>query len=432
VVQLQALKNTWEELDLNCTDDHGTSLLHHAAMCSQVATSIFLLKIMNDTITATDVMGRTAMHYSANSGSIEMVTLLLAHLDVNAADLKGDTPIHLAAAGGFLDVVRHLHQYGGNIRVRSALGQTPLHLACMHGRKGLVEWLLEDGGYEGGEKEERRGEADRARLRLRDVNGHNALGETPLHLAARSGHVQVLEVLLKNGADLLATRAVPSKPFGPALAAGDASVYVYVEERSVDLAPPRSDAHALLVQMALVPLGPMSPSAHLLGSVADGTCTALACWSGIEQCLDLDSDSGEGSVERCACVCVCACALVIPVSSSCQCALLSHTNCRYIFCLWCISCRYELQVARQTLLGVSRWVSVSDAIDGSARRHQIDGLTTSGLGMGMASSYIFRLRRYMQSGSWWTYTRDRYTSQSHGGHTLVIDTPVRVMVDIHS
>jgi ankyrin repeat protein len=74
-------------------------------------------------------------------------------------------------------------------------GNTPLHVAAQNGSLDLVEKLIAKGAdVNARTNESKRG---RARLGPRGPGGRS----TPLLLAARSGHVDVMEALIKAGAD---------------------------------------------------------------------------------------------------------------------------------------------------------------------------------------------------------------------------------------
>ncbi len=64
---------------------------------------------------------------------------------MNAAGPKGRTALHYAAAAGFLEVMTILLEHGADYRIRDQQGETPLALARRSDRFAAVN-LLEDQG----------------------------------------------------------------------------------------------------------------------------------------------------------------------------------------------------------------------------------------------------------------------------------------------
>jgi ankyrin repeat protein len=79
-------------------------------------------------------------------------------------------------------VVALLLQRGVNVNVRNSRGQTPLHIAAQNGQLDVVRLLL-------------------ASQQI-DVNARDQQGSTPLHLASEKGHVEVVQLLVAHGARL--------------------------------------------------------------------------------------------------------------------------------------------------------------------------------------------------------------------------------------
>lgn len=126
------------------------------------------------------------------SCSVSIMEMLLAKLDeskkgaglydvVNMPGENRNTPLHLAALGAGVDVVRLLCARGANMCATNAVGDTPLHLAA-YGCPDVVKFLLEQGA---------------------DCNAC-ALPRccAPLHRAASGGSVECARLLLRAGADL--------------------------------------------------------------------------------------------------------------------------------------------------------------------------------------------------------------------------------------
>ncbi|XP_059094121.1 ankyrin-1-like [Tigriopus californicus] len=143
--------------------------------------------------------GMTALHIAAFFGESETTRELLTHIPAQAksnfpvlvnlslareiateCDL---TPLHLASFTGAENVVRILLNYAGvNVECQSSpSGYIPLHLACISGHVGVVGLLL-----------------SRTTALLKSVD---TSGRTCLHVAARSGHYEMVQVLIGQGAD---------------------------------------------------------------------------------------------------------------------------------------------------------------------------------------------------------------------------------------
>ncbi|XP_035775007.1 serine/threonine-protein phosphatase 6 regulatory ankyrin repeat subunit B-like isoform X2 [Anopheles albimanus] len=153
-------------------------------------------------MTATDIqkamnrqssVGWTPLLIACNRGHMDLVNNLLAnHARVDVFDNEGRSALHLAAEHGFLQVCDALITNKAFINSKSRVGRTALHLAAMNGYSELVKFLIRD---------------------------HNAVvdiltlrKQTPLHLAAASGQMNVCKLLLELGANIDATDDVGQKP----------------------------------------------------------------------------------------------------------------------------------------------------------------------------------------------------------------------------
>jgi ankyrin repeat protein len=138
-------------------------------------------------VDATDILNRSALHYIAEEGCIEILESLCnfsANMNVNGVDFHGLTPLHLAVRNGHDAVVERLLQLPTiDANVRSGVdfhGLTPLELAVRSGDLAMVKRVLQLPCID-------------ANVR----NGPDFHGLTPLHLAVRNGHHAVVERLLQ-------------------------------------------------------------------------------------------------------------------------------------------------------------------------------------------------------------------------------------------
>ncbi|CAK0877749.1 unnamed protein product [Prorocentrum cordatum] len=131
------------------------------------------------------------------------------------SEAAGLTPLHCSAAAGMLDISRALVEARADIDARHALGETALRLSIAEGHTEVADFLLSaradvDAGPDLGTgmtllmEAAREGDGAFARRLLElgarvDRRGRQDL--TPLHLAARSGHVELSRLLLDHGAD---------------------------------------------------------------------------------------------------------------------------------------------------------------------------------------------------------------------------------------
>ena len=108
-------------------------------------------------------------------------SLLQERVDVNAPQADGMTALHWAARHDDLETARLLTEAGADANAPNRYGVTPLTLACTNGNHALVELLLVAGA---------------------DPNTTLPGGETALMTAARTGRLGPVKALLARGADV--------------------------------------------------------------------------------------------------------------------------------------------------------------------------------------------------------------------------------------
>ena len=147
-----------------------------------------------------DVLSASTLWTSACNGHAHVVQYLLSLgcLSLEEENRYGMTPLGAAYKGEHLDVVRVLLEAGaedvgeeevqdaGDVVERASIWgmetrEGMLFAACQEGNEGAVRALMETGGV--------------------DVNVIGDGGATPLYVACRAGHTEVVRVLVEGGAD---------------------------------------------------------------------------------------------------------------------------------------------------------------------------------------------------------------------------------------
>ncbi|XP_049320598.1 caskin-2 isoform X1 [Astyanax mexicanus] len=177
------LLGSTKRLNVNYQDSDGFSALHHAALTGTVDLLSLLLEAQA-TVDIKDSNGMRPLHYAAWQGKAESVLMLLrAGASVNGVSQDGQIPLHLAAQYGHYEVSEMLLQHQSNPCMVNKAKKTPLDLACEFGRLKVAQLLLSSNMV----------------VALLEGNGRD---NTPLHLAARNGHKDIIRLLLKSGIDI--------------------------------------------------------------------------------------------------------------------------------------------------------------------------------------------------------------------------------------
>ena len=129
-------------------------------------------------IDAQDPQGHNALHMAAFNGHTEVVTFLLGKgLKIDTPDGEGKTALIHASSGPFAETASYLIEQGADVNVKDGTeGFTPLMMAAAEGQAEVVQVLLRAG-------------ADRDAM---DVDG-----ETAAIFAANNGHSRVVKLLEK-------------------------------------------------------------------------------------------------------------------------------------------------------------------------------------------------------------------------------------------
>jgi ankyrin repeat protein len=117
------------------------------------------------------------------SGNLDEIRVMIEKgQDINVPTPGGQTVLQLAVMQGDVAMVGLLLGNGADFDIKDPkTGMTPLLSAARDGRQEIVEMLIRFGA---------------------DINAKNHEGDTPMHLSAARGHRAVIEMLLKYRPDL--------------------------------------------------------------------------------------------------------------------------------------------------------------------------------------------------------------------------------------
>jgi len=190
--------------------------------------------------------GWTPLHDAARQGNIDVIMILLkAEVDINTTitdgPFKGHTSLHFATGLGYINIVKALIKAGAKVNITSGDGWTPLYWALVNGHVTVVNILLKAGAKIspknntiqtfininlGNQKQVLFEALDKHPLTSKDralftkhiednpilVFSKNECGNTPLHIAARHGHSDIIKALEKANANMMAKNGKGNTP----------------------------------------------------------------------------------------------------------------------------------------------------------------------------------------------------------------------------
>ena len=141
-----------------------------------------------------------------------LIKILNKKVKVNICDIAGYTPLMYACSKNdeYINIVKILIERGAEINEKSKNDETALTIACENNNVHIVEFLLKNGALDLRSKKEtsliiaiKKGYTDVIKLLVKyrkDMINKSYMGETPLMIACEWADVDIVELLLRNGA----------------------------------------------------------------------------------------------------------------------------------------------------------------------------------------------------------------------------------------
>ena len=171
------------KFDVNMTANHGWTALHYSAEKGSYELVTYLADMGIDIhLKAND--GQNCLHIAALNGHFKLCKYFLEihNFDVNMKDNLGWTALHYSVQSGSYELVIYIADMTTDIHLKTSDGTNCLHIAALEGYLKLCRYFLEIHDF--------------------DVNMADNEGWTSLHKSAKNGNFDVFSYILGKGSEI--------------------------------------------------------------------------------------------------------------------------------------------------------------------------------------------------------------------------------------
>jgi ankyrin repeat protein len=192
------------------------------------------------------------LHVAAQYGNVEIMDCLIkAGANVNEVDYNGDTPLFCAVANIETEAVIHLIENVADVNLCEcgSKGRSPLHAAAEYGNLEILDCLIKAGANVNLLDSDSATPLFRAVTRdkteaaihlIRNGSDVNVCegrfkGRSPLHAAAEYGQLEIMDCLIKAGADVIVHDSDGATPLFRAVAKGKTEAVILLIRNGADV-----------------------------------------------------------------------------------------------------------------------------------------------------------------------------------------------------
>ena len=219
-VTLICMKGSAEEKEVGILDHRSRPLRYMAPKHMNKEESMKIVRFLvcekGCNMSIANIGGNIPIHIACDKNDLELVKLLATWTDlpVNHHNKDGDTPLHMACRNASDEIVSTLAEMNKcNQNIQNKAGQLALHIACERKLLNMVKIVSN----------------------CEDPNTGDSDGNTPLHVAARTGNGDIVDYLIrKKGCDPTLTNKQGELPLHLATTSGDERVMRLVGKCNVN------------------------------------------------------------------------------------------------------------------------------------------------------------------------------------------------------
>ncbi|CAH0549306.1 unnamed protein product [Brassicogethes aeneus] len=172
-----------KDADIDAQDINEFSPLMFAVNKNHTETAKFLINHGADVNLRSSKYNATALHDAAATGNVEIAKVLLSKkADIDAQDINGNSPLMFAVNKNHTETAEFLINQGANVNLRGSKDKImALHVAAATGNVEIVNVLVSNGA---------------------DIDAQDINGKSPLIYAVRKNHTETAKFLINKGADV--------------------------------------------------------------------------------------------------------------------------------------------------------------------------------------------------------------------------------------